>query len=267
MADISSMAKAYRDEGYSDTNADARVCQDIVLKAISESSLSRNVTIKGGVVMRGISGNLRRATQDMDFDFIRYSLDESSIRAFIEKLNCLEGITIVITGDIEELSQQEYRGKRIHIAISDDTGHSLKSKIDLGVHKNIQIKQDEFCFDVCLDDEGASLLINSAEQIFTEKLGSLVRFGPLSTRYKDIFDMCYLTDYIEKDKLLKCIEVYILNNPDMREENINDIRKRISMVFSNKDYRIKVERSYNANWLRIKASVAFEKIETYLKKL
>ena len=30
---------------------DKRVCQDIVLKAISQSTLYRNVTIKGGVVM------------------------------------------------------------------------------------------------------------------------------------------------------------------------------------------------------------------------
>lgn len=45
--------------------------------------------------------------------------------------------------------------------IKDDTGHSLKTKMDLGVHKNIQIEQDEFCFDVCHDEEGVSLLINS----------------------------------------------------------------------------------------------------------
>ena len=69
---------------------------------------SRNVTIKGGVVMRSLTGNVRRATQDMDLDFIRYSLSESSIREFIEKLNCLDGITITIAGDIEELSQQEH---------------------------------------------------------------------------------------------------------------------------------------------------------------
>ena len=100
---------------------------------------SRNVTIKGGVVMRSLTGNVRRATQDMDLDFIRYSLSESSIREFIEKLNCLDGITITIAGDIEELSQQEYRGKRVYVTLSDDTGHSFFSKIDLGVHKQIQI--------------------------------------------------------------------------------------------------------------------------------
>ena len=43
-----------REEGYNEANAEARLCQDILLKAISESSLKRNVTIKGGVVMRKV---------------------------------------------------------------------------------------------------------------------------------------------------------------------------------------------------------------------
>lgn len=91
MANLAELEAEVRNDGYSQANAEAKVCQDIVLKAISESSLSRNVTIKGGVVMRGITGNTRRATQDMDLDFIRYSLSDDSIRAFIDKLNCLDG--------------------------------------------------------------------------------------------------------------------------------------------------------------------------------
>ena len=68
--------------GYGIADARARVCQDIVLEGIAESSLSRNVTIKGGVVMRSMSGDVRRATQDIDIDFIRYSLAEESIDRF-----------------------------------------------------------------------------------------------------------------------------------------------------------------------------------------
>ena len=170
MANLEELARFVRNEGYSEVNAEARVCQDIVLKAIAQSSLNRNVTIKGGVVMRSITGNTRRATQDIDFDFIKYSLSEDSIRMFIEKLNCLDGIKISISGKIEELSQQEYNGKRVFVNIEDDTGHSFMSKIDLGVHKNIQIEQDEYCFDVCMDDVGASLLINTKEQMVAEKL-------------------------------------------------------------------------------------------------
>ena len=62
MANLELLADEFRKEGYSDQNAEARVCQDIVLKAIAESNLSRNVTIKGGVVMRSISSKLFSVT-------------------------------------------------------------------------------------------------------------------------------------------------------------------------------------------------------------
>lgn len=94
MATLREMIARANADGYMDDNAEAKVCQDIILKALSESSLSRNATIKGGVVMRSISNNARRATQDMDIDFIRYSLDDDAIRLFVQRLNCLEDITI-----------------------------------------------------------------------------------------------------------------------------------------------------------------------------
>lgn len=46
MANLELLAEEFRKEGYTEQNAEARVCQDIVLKAIAESNLSRNVTIK-----------------------------------------------------------------------------------------------------------------------------------------------------------------------------------------------------------------------------
>lgn len=267
MANIEKLAEKVRNEGYSEVNAEARVCQDIILKAISNSSLSRNITIKGGVVMRSITGDSRRATQDMDFDFIRYSLSEESIRAFIEKLNCLEGIRIEINGAIEELSQQEYRGKRVYVNISDDSGHMFMSKIDLGVHKNIQIEQEEFCFDLCMDDVGASLLINSKEQIFTEKLRSLLRFGPISTRYKDIFDMYYLADYVDKDRLNKCFDTYIFNDSGMKENEKDAVVRRVEITFNNRIYRRNIEKASRANWLDVSIDDAFTKICQFLLSL
>lgn len=267
MLNLEALIETVRKEGYSEANAAAKVCQDIVLKAIEVSDFSAYITVKGGIVMRSITGNIRRATQDMDLDFIRYSLDEASIRRFVERLNCLKGITIRISGPIEELSQQEYHGKRVHITIEDDAGYSLQSKIDLGVHTHTQIEQDEYCFDVCMDDEGASLLINSSEQIFTEKLRSLLRFGPFSTRYKDIFDLCYLADHINKEKLLKCIETYIFSDPMMKENDIEAIRHRIHQTFQNRIYRQRLERSRSVNWLGISIPQAFEKIQAYLLSL
>ena len=265
--DLRELIEAVRKEGYSEANAEARVCQDIVLKAIDKSTFSDHITVKGGVVMRSITGDARRATQDMDLDFIRYSLSEDAIRAFISRLNCLDGITLQVSGAIEALSQQEYHGKRVFIAITDDAGYTLRSKIDFGVHKQTQIQQDAYCFDVCMDDEGASLLINSKEQIFAEKLRSLLRFGPLSTRFKDVFDLCYLTDHVDLDRLRQCLDTYILFDPGMREDSTETIRARIRRTFTERTYRQRLERSRSANWMGITPADAMNKIESFLETL
>ena len=267
MADLEKLAAQYVTEGYSELLAEARVCQDIVLKAISESVLNRNVTIKGGVVLRSITGDVRRATRDIDFDFIKYPIDEEAIRDFIRKLNILEGITMQISGEIEELSQQEYRGKRIWVLIKDDIGHTFKTKMDVGVHKNIQIEQDEYCFDIYHDDECVSLLMNSKEQIFAEKLRALVKFGTFSGRVKDIYDLCYLSEYVDTERLKLCIRTYILDDPEMRENTMADIKHRVEKVFKDRDFAKSVENSGKDNWMRIKASVAFDRILTCLDEL
>ena len=180
MIQIAEMIQKAKAEGYNEANAEAKVCQDIVLTLISQTSMNRNITVKGGVVMRSISHDARRATQDIDLDFIRYPLQDEAIRAFINKLNSVGMVSIQMTGTIEELNQQDYHGKRIHIAIRDAEGTLLSSKIDLGVHKHFDIEQEDFCFDVGIDDIGASLLINSKEQMLTEKLRSILKFAAKS---------------------------------------------------------------------------------------
>lgn len=264
MANLEELAAKLRDEGYSELYAEARVCQDIVLKAIETGKLNHNVTVKGGVVLRSITGSVRRATRDLDLDFLRYPLEDTAIRRFIDALNCLDGITLRIAGEIEELSQQEYRGKRVHVTISDDTGHSFASKIDLGVHKNMQIGQEEYCFDVCMDEEGASLLINSKEQIFTEKLRSLLRFGPVSTRYKDVFDLCWLSKHVDSDRLSVCLHTYILDDPEMRETSMEEVCARVERTFGDRTYRNNIKRSTTTNWMGLDVSEAFAQILSFL---
>ena len=240
--------------GYEPDDAEARVCQDIVLKALSLSPLSRSATIKGGVVMRSITNEVRRATQDMDIDFIRYSLADESIDMFIEKLNTLDGISITRVGDIVELSQQDYNGKRVFIHIKDEFGNTIESKIDLGVHKHFDVKQEEYCFDIAFDDEGASLLINSREQMFSEKLRSLLKFGSFSTRYKD------------EDNLLNCFHVFIFDDPGMRENDMSGVVRRIEKVFKDSAYKFRVDKS-DKRWLDDDIEEVFDGILAYLSYL
>ena len=263
---LSIMTKELQELGYESIDAGARICQDIVLKAIAHSSLSRSVTIKGGVLMRNLTQNIRRATQDMDIDFIRYSLSDESIDYFIKKLNCLEDIEIKRIGKIEELSQQDYNGKRVHIRILDTMGNFIDSKIDLGVHKHLEIEQEEYCFDIAFDDEGAALLANTREQMFAEKLRSLLKFGTFSTRYKDIYDMYYQCGKMNEEKLLLCLHTFILADPSMRENDMNAIVKRVGSIFADKGYEKRVDTS-DKRWLDDNIKEVFRGILEYLKRL
>ena len=81
--DIYELVNKYINAGYSENDAIPKVAQDIVLLKIGNSKYSKNITVKGGVVMHNISKDMRRATRDMDIDFIKYSLEDKSILDFI----------------------------------------------------------------------------------------------------------------------------------------------------------------------------------------
>lgn len=266
---IEKIREEYIKIGYTRADATSKVCQDIILNEISKSTYFQNVTIKGGVVMHSISNDKRRATRDIDLDFIKYSLDDSSIIRFIEKLNNNEdGITIKIDGDIEKLHHQDYDGKRVNIIVSDSYNNTMTTKLDIGVHKNFDITQDEYCFDLNVINSTANLFVNSCEQIFIEKLKSLLKFGVLSTRYKDIFDFYYLIKYmnIDKDKFNKYIDEIIYKDETMEEKNVVDIIRKIKIIFSNKIF-IKNLKDARNNWLDVPVEEVLLSINDFLESL
>ena len=254
-------------EGYSEANAESKLCQDIVLKAIAESGMARNATIKGGVVMRSLSKNARRATQDIDLDFIRYSISDESIRQFVKRLDCIDGLSIAIDGKITELNHQDYKGKRITITIKDSNDTVLSLKMDIGVHADLSLEQEDYAFDIGFQEDAVSLLINSKAQMITEKLKSLVRFASRSTRYKDVFDICYLSDEVDKEQLRNCIDKYIISDETLRNvATMDDVVKRVERVFSNKAYVDSVSKS-GKNWLDMPVEAVLKKDLEFIKSL
>lgn len=259
----------YQNKGYEYADAESKVSQDIVLSKIWNSKYKNNITIKGGVVMYNISNNIRRATRDLDIDFIKYSLEDESIRNFIYSLNNdKDNIKIEIVGNIASLHHQDYDGKRVLIKISDKYGNSINTKLDIGVHKLFELEQEEYCFDLSLINKEVNLLINSKEQIFVEKLKSLLKLGFISTRYKDIFDFYYLINNskLNKDKLLKNIDILIFNDDKMRENNIDDILNRLNNTLKSKRY-INHLNDPVVNWLDIPIDDAINSLLKYIEEL
>lgn len=102
---INTIFNNYLANGYSNLNAISKTCQDIILAQISNSSLNKNVTIKGGVVMMAISKDKRRATQDLGIDSNSVTLlANSKEQICVEKIKSLLkfGITSTRYKDIFE---------------------------------------------------------------------------------------------------------------------------------------------------------------------
>ncbi len=152
------------------------------------------------------------------------------------------------------------------MSLKDTYGNVIESKIDFGVHKHMEIEQEEYCFDIAFDDEGASLLINTKEQMFAEKLRSLLKFGTFSTRYKDVYDMYYQCGKMDKQKLIACLHTFIFDDSGMRENDMSDILNRLKFVFRDNIYKNRVDKS-DKRWLDIGIDEVFDRILEYLNYL
>lgn len=265
---IGELIELYKNAGYEQIDAVAKAAQDIILLKIFKSSLNRSVTIKGGVVMHNISNDMRRATRDLDLDFIKYSLNDEAIRNFIHQLNNVgDKISIKINGKIERLHHQDYDGKRVNITLIDENGYKINSKLDIGVHKDFDIKQEEYCFQMDAINETVTLLINSKEQIFAEKLKSLLRFGYTSTRYKDIFDFYYLIKCnLDKIKVYNIINKTIIEDKSVKANNIEEIYKLLKSVLNNRRFLSNLD-NIKVNWLDVDKEEVIKVILNYLNEL
>lgn len=239
--------KAYQKLGLNSTNATSAFCQDLILRAISKSTYFKNITIKGGVAMRNFTKDVRRATLDLDIDFINLSISEEQIQNFIGSL-CYEDFRFEMNGKTEELKQQDYHGKRVHIKITDSTNHSITTKIDIGVHNYSSLIQNKITIDLLSNQEKFTILSNSKEQIFTEKTKALLRLGNFSTRYKDIFDMYWLKEFINTELLKNYIDILIFKDASMKENSIQDIFNRFEKILADRNFKQKL-RTSNKNWV------------------
>lgn len=265
---LNDMRSHYEREGHSRLNATARACQDVILAKVAASAMKDRVTVKGGVLMCALSGSGRRATQDIDLDFVRYPLTDGAIRSFINSLSNLnDGVTVRIDGPIEELAQQDYKGKRVNLKISDGKS-TFGTKLDLGVHASAAMEQDELWFDVAQSDEGVHLLANSKEQVFAEKLKSLLRHGIRSTRFRDLYDMYYIghRDDLDRARLADYIAATIVEDPDMWDADMDGVVARVERTLANRQFLVRMKSSHR-DWIGKSADEVARWLPRFLRSI
>ena len=265
---IRDIVNHYLEKGYSLRNSQNLAAQEILLSKISSSSLSEQITLKGGIVMFNLSRNNRRVTQDIDFDFISYSIEPFSIRRFIEKLNSVkDGYHVSIRGEIEQLNQEDYKGVRVNTILSDEENYSVRIKLDIGVNAHTDINQDKLAFILDGLSSNIVLKVNSPEQIFSEKVISLSRFGIISTRYRDLYDMFFLIDEVGLNtETVRKVIITILNSSNKQPKTILDLKTIICETLANKKFESDVLKA-NTNWLEIDYNHLKETIKGFINTL
>lgn len=260
----------YTKNGYTRDYAISKVCQDIIINRIYNSEYSDKITIKGGVVMFHLTKNVRRATIDMDLDLINMSIATESIVNIFTRLGSINRIDNFKLGidkeKIETLSHQDYHGKRLNVIISDNFGNKYCIKLDVGVHKNTEILQDTLILDTKIIEGKVCFLANPKEQIFVEKLLPVLKFGVLSTRYRDVFDIYWLIveGNLNKTLILEYMKLLIFDT-DIEVNNVKDVLVIINLVLTNNIFIQNL--SNNNNWTGQKLPHILNTIKDYILEI
>ena len=262
---ISEIVRKHMLRGFARAVAQNLAAEEIFLSKLAKSDLAENATLKGGIVMYSLTRNERRATRDIDFDFIRYSIDEESVRLFIERMNRKDdGFAIAVHGPINKLHQQDYEGVRVNVAITDRAGGLLRLKLDIGVHKHLEIKQTKLLF-MTETGETVSLLVNTPEQVFAEKCLSLGRLGPVSTRYKDVYDLYYLVNTGIDPKKVRSILSTFIEGATRPPHDLRRLKANIFKALDDPDFSLEAQSAKN-RWLDADYREIVESLKVFLGK-
>ena len=260
---LADLAKA----GYRIAEAHAKVAHDAILFAMHKSGFKKNCTVKGGVVMCELTKDARRTTMDIDVDFIHCSISDASVRKVVARWARLTGFQMSIFGTILELRQDDYRGKRVYLDISDGSiRRPVRTKLDIGVHAHNDLRQVERRFSALAEERRATLYSSSCEQMFAEKLLSLIRHGVMSTRTKDVFDLYYLSGMVSRRKLKQFVDAMILHNRRCPLREPARIIDSIARTFSSRRF-LRDMASPRSNWLGLPPKEVSEHVLVYLRKV
>ena len=165
------------------------------------------------------------------------------------------------------MKHEDYRGRRIFVTVADNTTpRPLRTKIDIGVHTHEEMVQLEYSFDVVSAEETAELQVNSNEQIFVEKLLSLLRHGIVSRRPKDVFDMYYLSSRVDDNIVRSYMASLVYACKRCKERSKEEVLDSLHRTFSSKRYLSKLE-SARVNWLGVSPSMVTSTITKFIASL
>lgn len=173
-----------------------RYANERLLYRLTQSSHAPRFVLKGAALFTVWTGELHRATRDLDLLGFGDS-SQDNIRSVFTEVIALDvaddGVVFdrdsLLVGPIRE--DQEYGGIRI-VLVARVTAASVRLQVDVGFGDAITPEAEVIEFPALLEFPAPRLRAYPRETVVAEKLEAMVKLGLANTRMKDFYDLALL---------------------------------------------------------------------------
>jgi len=229
-----------------------RYLHERFLYRLSLSGYKNNLYLKGGSLVYVLHGITCRPTKDIDLLGKDISNDLESIKNVILNIIATEAGDDQVWFDKDSVKlelitkHKGYTGVRVSVEGGFDT-IKQRIQVDIGFGDVVSMKAEEIKYPVLLKDMHIPVIkAYSAEDVFAEKLQTVIELGAFNSRMKDFYDLYML---IVEDKV-----------------NDTDLKKSIENTFKNRKTPLSLDGTLiNGD---LKQNKSFEKHwKTFLKRI
>lgn len=244
-----------------------------LLERISKSEYKNNFILKGGMLISSMIGIDSRSTMDMDTTIKGLKLEIENLKFIINeivKIDIDDGVQFKITSVENIREDDDYGGLRIHInAVFDNMPINLK--IDVTTGDKITYKEINYKYNLLLENRSIEIWSYNIETILAEKYESIIKRSVLNTRVRDFYDVYMLirlnknniSNKMLRDAIYETAQyrntLPIVNNKEIVEEVINDLRNDNNMLKQWKKYQKTFEYAKDIQYINLIESI--EKIK------
>lgn len=228
-------------------------CLERLLDRIAASRFRKHFVIKGGFLIASILGIGSRSTMDIDATVKDFSVSSENVDKVFKEICGIDIVDhlIFLFGRIEEIREKDdYLGLRVFIECRYGK-MNVPLTVDLTTGDTIIPREIEYMYKCVFDDKVIPVLAYPLENVFAEKLDTIVARGIANTRTRDFYDV-YMLYVLKKDEInFKTLRIAL--EATSRRRSTFEILKEYPQVLED----IKADSPQNDFWRRFVAKNPF----------
>lgn len=230
-------------------------CLERLLDRIAASRFRKHFVIKGGFLIASILGIGSRSTMDIDATVKGFGVSYGNIESSFKEI-CGIDIADQLTFSFERIEEirekDDYLGLRVFIGCRYGK-MNVSLTVDLTTGDTIIPREVEYMYKCVFDDKAIPVLAYPLENVFAEKLDTIVSRGAANTRTRDFYDV-YMLYVLKKDEInFKTLRIAL--EATSRRRNTFEILKEYPQILET----IKEDLTQNDFWRRFVVKNPFAK--------